>query len=88
MRRSFAAWGLGRCLVSQSWMILQGIVDNNNNNGKYIQQIPAGNIKNELQRITPFKTLRLVTRHKFIFTALFLRSFLGIMKQIIQTEHN
>ena len=87
MRRSFAAWGLGRCLVSQSWMILQGIVDNNNNNGKYIQQIP-GNIKNEPQRITLFKTLRLVTRHKFIFTALFLRSFLGIMKQIIQTEHN
>ena len=54
---------------------------------KYIQQI-LGNIKNELQRITLFKTLRLVTRHKFIVTALFLRSFLGIMKQIIQTEHN
>lgn len=52
--------------------------------GKYIQQI-LGNIKkNELQRIT----LRLVTRHKFIFTALFSGSLLGTMKQIIQIEHN
>ena len=56
--------------------------------GKYIQQIPGNMKKNELQRITLFKTLRLGTRHKFIFTALFLRSFLGIMKQIIQIEHN
>ena len=56
--------------------------------GKYIQQIPGNMKKNELQRITLFKTLRLVTRHKFILTALFLRSFLGIMKQIIQIEHN
>ena len=42
--------------------------------GKYIQQIPGNMKKNELQRITLFKTLRLGTRHKFIFTALFLRT--------------
>ena len=56
--------------------------------GKYIQQIPGNMKKNELQRITLFKTLRQVTRHKFTFTALFSGSFLGIMKQIIQIEHN